>query len=149
MNIQYVMGGVILKKWIKGFILSSMAMLFVASIPMTSFAATDQIKDVKTSACDYGNGWINPDCTTNRSTIYSIPGGELRVGYYNGKQYGWGKLTSGSGLWFDVSNDGGKTIATYDFVNAIGNTTKGYIASSSTSRKFRICNVSGNCGPWW
>jgi hypothetical protein len=53
---------------------------------------------------------------SSKSTVYTVDNVELRVGYYNRKQYGWGRFTiysPGETLYFEISEDGGKTAANW------------------------------------
>jgi hypothetical protein len=135
------------------FAIAMVAVMGFLGVPAVSHAA-----DVGAQACEIYNAWLSdPDCTTNRSTVRTISNAELRVGYYNGQQYGWGRLTtssSGYTLFFDVSFDGGQTIGTYDYITSGTSTitTWAYPASSDPNRRFRVCilsDTSYQCSSWW
>lgn len=104
--------------------------------------------------------WINPLKTTNRSTIYRAGNGALRIGYYNGKQYGWGKLYKGEfdELYFYVDLNGDRVAdLTRRIVPGSGSWTMGYPTSSSSKRAFQVCvkdpfyksYIRTKCTPWW
>lgn len=93
------------------------AVLCVVGVPITSFAVSSEIG---IEGCVLDSPWIDSNCTSNRSTARTAydeagnPRVELRAGYYNGYQYGWGRSLAGSCCsynYFQVSFDGGKTVA--------------------------------------
>lgn len=98
-------------------------------------------------------GTINTDQvmqTTNRVTHAPNQRGtigiELRSGYYNGYQYGWGRLV-GSGwdargwIWLDISRDGGRTWSFADGTYLSDGTgyahTSGWLTQSDPNYVFR------------
>ncbi|WP_128437252.1 hypothetical protein [Streptomyces cyaneus] len=98
-------------------------------------------------------GTINTDqvmATTNRVTHAPNQRGtigiELRSGYYNGYQYGWGRLV-GSGwdprgwIWLDISTDGGRTWSFADGTYLSDGTgyahTSGWLTQSDANYVFR------------
>ncbi|QKI83382.1 hypothetical protein [Kroppenstedtia eburnea] len=103
------------------------------------------------------NGWLNnPDCTTNRSTIYRTKNVELRVGYWNGKQYGWGRLIAGDTVYFQVDLNGDRRvdIGSMCMLCDPGTYTNAYPTSSSSKVAFRVCGANRysdplTCTPWW
>lgn len=137
----------------KLFFLSLVTLLVVIGVPMTAMATS-----VGAQACKVrSDQWLSDaNCTTNRSTVYKIGNGALRIGYYNGKQYGWGKLYAGEYdfIFFHVDLDGDRKsdLSSYNFGQ--GTYTLAYPSSSSSKRAFRACvgkiDVDGSiCGPWW
>lgn len=138
-------------------LLAAIALFLMGSLPVSAQATTNKMTMNCTS--DFSGPWLlEPDCTYNRSTIYAVGNSELRVGYYNGKQYGWARLTAYSPnqyVMFQISEDGGKTVAnaTTAYQQYNHRYTYGYPTSSSDSRRFRICYSSNGstsvCGDWW
>jgi hypothetical protein len=130
------------------------AVMGFLGVPAVSHAA-----EVGTQACTFYGSWLtDTDCTANRSTVLSIDNAELRVGYYNGQQFGWGRLTTSSPgytLYFYVSFDGGKTIHDHDYISSGSSliTTWAHPTSSDPNRRFQICIYKGvtlsQCSPWW
>lgn len=113
--------------------------------------------EVGIEGCEYWDSWIDANCTYNRSTVYPWLGVELRKGYYNGKQYGWGRFTASDPddyLRFEVSFDGGRTVATHAEATPAMGATWAYPTSSDPNRKFRVCVAESYydpyyCGSWW
>lgn len=139
-------------------IMALVIVLSVLGVPVTSFA-------ISTEGCVLDSPWIDSNCTSNRSTVRTAydetgnPRVELRTGYYNGYQYGWGRSLAGSCCsynYFQVSFDGGKTVALskrfedYSYSPA-------YPASSDPNRRFRACQElvyesspsKWFCTTWW
>lgn len=106
-------------------------------------------------ACTFSGAWLtDPNCTTNRSTVYPVGYAELRIGYYNGKLYGWGKLYGGNfdDVVFDVDLNGDRKVDETKVVTEDGSYTWAYPASGSSAVAFRVCVFSVydfDCGPCW
>ncbi len=127
--------------------------LGTVGVPATSWAA-----EIGASACEYANGWIDPGCATGNSTVFEYWEGELRIGYYNGKQYGWGRWRAGypqqfKQLYLEVDLDGDRH---YDDISAVMSNgyTWGYPTSPDRKRAFRIClwehiTPRYTCSGWW
>lgn len=133
--------------------LALVTVLSVVGVPMTAKAAS-----VGTQACTIDEwGWLkDPACAGSRTTIYQTGNVALRVGSFNGQQFGWGKKYKGDYVWirFEVDKDGDRKRDTWDYSGVKAPTyTKGYPTSSSSDRAFRVCGEradgSGSCTPWW
>lgn len=136
----------------KLFFLSFMVFILgVIGIPSTANAAQ----------CHYGGPtpWLHEaNCTTNRSTVYTFENAALRVGYYKGIQYGWGKIYPGryAQVRFEVDLNGDRrpdTSSGVIYIEGVQSYTEAYPTASSSKRAFRICVEDGKlprkCGPWW
>lgn len=134
----------------------TLVVLIAMSVPSAAEAASrDQ---VQTTSCTFSGKWLtDANCTTNRSTVYTFENVSLRVGYYNGYQYGWAKFnkepkTSKEVPILEVSFDGGQTVADSNASYSLSYTWA-YPASNDRNRKFRACyyvwEYPVSCGPWW
>ncbi|MFJ4789607.1 hypothetical protein [Streptomyces sp. NPDC088794] len=89
---------------------------------------------------------------------------QVRTGYANGVQYGWGRVVGGSGgrsVVFEVDIDGDRVwdCAAWTHSTAATIWTTGTQTSSSSSRAFRACvvpnwelcssSVAVSITPWW
>ena len=141
---------------IKNLLFLSLALaLCLIGAPVTAKAARNQSGAL---ACTFQGAWLeDANCTSNRSTVYTVGNGELRTGYYNGVQYGWGRLEAGDYelLHFQVDLDGDRVPDEFQATSGAGNFTWAYPASASSDRAFRVCvydedyQLETRCTPWW
>ncbi|WP_408008470.1 hypothetical protein ACJROX_28110 [Pseudalkalibacillus sp. A8] len=70
-------------------------LLLVVGISPDNVNAETESKDITKSTCNTYRFWLyNPNCTLHRQTIYTVDNAELRIGYYQGIQYGWGRFVT-------------------------------------------------------
>lgn len=139
-------------------VLKKFTVLFLTVCLTASILVFPQSAD---AACVVNGEVLNdPGCATNRSTIYTIDNASLRVGWYNGRQYGWARYESwdrsDDQLHFEVDVNGDRR---FDYRYSIFQAsdfayTTGYATSSSSARAFRVCvkrwySDHYRCGPWW
>lgn len=115
---------------------------------------------VEASSCNTFNLWLyNPNCTYSkqRQTIYRIDNAELRIGYFQGVQYGWGKFVTpepGATVWLDVDTNGDGIWDKHSRADHDGFTIAHATNWSAPSVKairiaVRHANNSWSFGPWW
>ncbi|TCP66498.1 hypothetical protein [Baia soyae] len=129
----------------------------VASFYVAGLSEDEEYRIVINTANDSGsyakgyihqNDWMDAGITTNHEEVYTYNGVELRKGMYKGKRYAWGLARNGEYVRFEVSIDGGKTVADTSSRTGKGSYTSATTAPSSAYRVFRVC-IKDGCGKWW